>query len=154
MTTTSRECTRFALSLPLALLVFGCSTADKPKPTAVPIAIQAPGKSTLTVSDLNDGAAVVVEAAQELRVDLANSAWAVQNNMAWSVVDLKPGVLDVLGSRFDRSTRDVNPIESEGTTIWRIRPRAPGRVALTFELRRPYMVGPPVRSVSFDVTVK
>lgn len=142
--------------LPLTLLVLlgACASASGPAPAPVQRVIAAPGKPAVTVSDLNDGAAVVVEAAQELRVELPNSAWAVQNNMAWSVTDLQPGVLTVLGARFERNTRDLNPLESEGVTSWRIRPQAPGQVRLTFGLRRPYSVGASVRSVSFDVTVR
>jgi len=154
MTTRSRVWGNLALWVPLALLG-ACSSAEKaPKPIEPPREIAAPGKSTVTVSDQNDGRRVVVESGQELRVELANSAWAVQNNMEWSVAELKPGVLAVLGSRFERGGRDVNPIESDGTTVFRLKPQAPGQVALTFALRRPYSVGTPVRSVSFDVSVK
>jgi hypothetical protein len=143
------------LYVSLALLG-GCASGDKPKPV-VPVTqsvLQAPGKAVLTVSDRNDGAAVLLEAAQELRVELQLSAWDVANNFDWTVAELKPGVLAPIGSRFERTGRDTNPTESDGSTIWRLRPSAPGRVSLTFGLRRPYSTGPSAKTVVFDVTVK
>ena len=153
MTTNPRVWCSLALCVPLALLG-ACASPDTPKPAAVHGAIAAPGKAKLTVSDADDGASVVVEAAQELRVDLPNTALGVAGNYEWSVVELKPGVLDVIGSRFERSPRDDNPTESAGITVWRLKPHAPGRVALKFELRRAYSRGAPQQAVSFDVTVK
>jgi hypothetical protein len=153
MTTPSRARRHLALCLPLALLG-ACAAGDKPKPVAPPVVIQAPGKAYATVSDARDGAAVVLETAQELRVDLSLSAYEVANNMDWSVVDLKPGVLTTLGSRFERNGRDSNPTESDGATVFRLKAQAPGRVTLNFALRRAYSVGAPTRAVSFDVTVK
>jgi hypothetical protein len=153
MTNNLRVWSSLALCVPLALLG-ACASADKPKPVVVQSVIQAPGKAHVTVSSASDGASVVLDATQELRVDLAISGWEVANNMDWSVTDLKPGVLTPLGSRFERATRDVNPLESEGSTVWRLKAQAPGQIRLTFGLRRPYSVGASVRSVSFDVTVK
>ena len=155
MTNNLRVWGSLALCVPLAL-IGACAASDKPKPVVVvvPSVIQAPGKSVVTVSDQNPGAPVVVELAQELRVDLSLSAYEVAHNMDWSVVDLKPGVLSPLGSRFERTARDSNPTESDGSTIASFKPQAPGTVTLTFGLRRPYSVGAPMRSVSFDVTVK
>lgn len=142
-----------ALCVPLVLLG-ACASADKPKPVAVQKLIQAPGKAHVTVSNASDGASVVLDAGQELRVNLALSGWEVASNMDWSVTDLKPGVLTPLGSRFERSARDVSPLESEGSTVWRFKAQAPGQVRLTFGLRRPYSVGAPHKSAGFDVTVK
>lgn len=144
-----------ALGMPIALLS-ACTTGDKPKP-AVAVAqsvLQAPGKAVVAVSNRDDGAAVLLETAQELRVDLQLSAWEVANNFDWTVAELKPGVLDPIGSRFERARRDTNPIESDGSTIWRLKPSAPGRVSLTFALRRPYSTGASAKTVVFDVTVK
>ena len=93
-----------ALGMPLALLG-ACATGDKPKPAvaAVQSVLQVPGKAVVAVSNRNDGAAVLLETAQELRVDLQLSAWEVSNNFEWSIAELKPGVLDPIGSRFERS---------------------------------------------------
>ena len=154
MTNNLRVWGSLALCVPLAL-IGACASSGKPKPVVVvPSLIQAPGQSAVTVSDLSNGAPVVVEVAQELRVELSLSAYEVAHNMGWSVTDLKPGVLTPLGSRFERTGRDSNPTESNGSTIWRFKPQAPGAVTLIFGLRRPYSVGAPARSVSFDVTVK
>ena len=144
-----------ALGMPIVLLG-ACANGDKPKP-AVAVAqpaLQAPGKAVVAVSNRNDGAAVLLETAQELRVDLQLSAWEVANNFDWTVAELKPGVLDPIGSRFERTGRDTNPTESDGSTIWRLKPSAPGRVSLTFALRRPYSTGASAKTVVFDVTVK
>ena len=142
-----------ALCVPLALLG-ACATGDKPKPVVVQSVIQAPGKAHVTASDANNGASIALEAAQELHVELSLSAYEVANNMDWSVIELKPGVLTALGSRFERTGRDTNPTESDGSTVWRLKPQAPGRVTLTFGLRRAYSVGAPTRTASFEVTVK
>jgi hypothetical protein len=146
-------CRGLVSAVALALLC-ACASADKPKPVVVQSVVQAPGKATVTVSELNDGASVVLEAAQELRVDLPSSAWAVANNLEWSVVDLNPGVLNVLGSRFERGLRDNNPAEAGGTTVWRLKPQAAGRVNLKFALRRPHSLNPATQTVGFDVTVR
>lgn len=153
MTKNLRVWGSLALCVPLALLG-ACASGDKPKPVVVQSVIQAPGKAHVTVSSASDGAAVVLDASQELRVELALSGYEVANNMDWSITDLKPGVLTVLGSRFERATRDINPLESDGSTVWRLKAQAPGQVMLTFGLRRAYSVGAPVKSVSFGVTVK
>ncbi len=153
MTNPLRVWGSLALCVPLALLG-ACASADKPKPVVVQKLIQAPGKSTVTVSNASDGASVVLDASQELHVDLALSGSEVAHNMDWSVTDLKPGVLTPLGSRFERSARDLNPLESEGSAVWRFKALAPGQVRLTFGLRQPYSVGAPLKSVGFDVTVK
>ena len=153
MTKNLRVWGSLVLCVPLALLG-ACASGDKPKPVVVQSVIQAPGKAYVTVSSASDGAAVVLDANQELRVELSLSGYEVANNMDWSVTDLKPGVLTTIGSRFERATRDVNPLESEGSTVWRLKAQAPGKLQLSFGLRRAYSMGAPVKSVSFDVTVK
>lgn len=154
MTKNLRVWGSLALCVPLALLG-ACASADKaPKPSVVRSVIQAPGKAHLTVSNADDGASVVLDKAQELRVELSLSGYEVAHNMDWSVAELKPGVLTVLGTRFERAALDVNPLESEGAKVVRLAPQAPGQVRVTFELRSPYSLGAPVKSVSFDVTVK
>jgi len=153
MTKPPRTGRHLVLCVSLALLG-ACAAGDKAKPVAAPVLLQAPGKAYVTVSDTKDGAAVSLDAAQELRVELSLSAYEVANNMDWSIVDLKPGVLSTLGSRFERTGRDSNPTESDGATVFRLKAQAPGRVALKFELRRAYSLGAPNRAVSFDVTVQ
>ncbi|MBC8056076.1 MAG: protease inhibitor I42 family protein [Rhizobiales bacterium] len=153
MTNRSRAWGSLALCLPLALLG-ACAANDKPKPVAVQSVIQAPGQSAVTVSERDIGAAVVVEMAQELRVALPDSSWAISNNLAWSVESPNNGVLNVVGSRFERGPRDSNPAEAGGTTVWRLKPQAPGKVSLTFALRWPRSLRPPVQTAIFEVTVK
>ena len=142
-----------ALCLPLALLG-ACASGDKPQPVVAQRVFQAPGKPHVVVTSGNDGAAVVLEAKQALWVELSLSAYEVANNMDWAVTDLKPGVLTVVGSRFERTRRDLNPLQAEGATVWQLKAQAPGQLKLTFVMRRPYALGAAVRSVSFDVTVK
>ena len=153
LTNNQRVWSSLALCLPLAS-IGACASADKPKPVVVQSVIQAPGKTHVSASDANSGASVMLETGQELRVELSLSAWEVANDFDWSVAELKPGVLTALGSRFERTGRDANPTESDGATVWRLAPQAPGRVTLTFGMRRPYSVGAPARTASFDVTVK
>lgn len=153
MTNNLRVWGSLALCMPLAL-IGACATTDTPKPLVARSAIQAPGKAAVTVSAADDGASVVLESTQELRVDLPNTPYAVAGNLEWSVVDLKPGVLAVLGSRFERTGRNDNPSESAGVTVWRLKPQAPGSVTLKFELRRARSMNAPQQAVSFDVIVK
>ena len=153
MTMPLRAWRHLALCVPLVLLG-ACARDNTPKPPPTPALIEAPGKPVVTVTSASDRARVVVAQAQELRVELPNSAWSVAQNFEWSVVDLGPGVLAPAGSRFERTPRDVNPIESDGTTVFRFRPQAPGAVTLKFALRRPHRLDAPLQAVSFDVTVK
>jgi predicted secreted protein len=153
MTNNLRLWGSFALCLPLALME-GCSTADKPKPVVMQAVVEAPGKAVLTLTELDDGARVVVGTTQELRIDLPNSAWAVINNFEWSVAEQNPAVLNVIGSRFERNARINNPTEAGGTTVWRVKPQAAGTGSLKFALRRPHRLDPPIQTVSFEITVK
>ena len=142
-----------ALCVPLVLLG-ACASGDKPKPPVVQAVIEAPGQTALTLTSANDGARVVLGQAQELRVELPKSAWSIAQNFEWTLVDLAPGVLTATGSRFQRTRLDVNPLESDGTTTFRLRPQAAGTVALKFVLRRPQRLDPPIQTVGFDVSVK
>ena len=112
-----------ALCVPLTLLG-ACAAGDKPTPAVAQAVVQAAGKAYVTVSDAKDGAAVVLEAGQELRVELSLSSQEVASNRDWSVVDLKPGVLTALGSRFERTGRDSNPTEAEGSMVFRLKAQA------------------------------
>jgi hypothetical protein len=153
MTMPLRAWRHLALCVPLVLLG-ACASSDKPKLPVAPAVVEAPGKAAVTVTGASDGARVVVAQVQELRVELPNSAWSIAQNFEWSVVDLGPGVLTPTGSRFERTARDVNPLESDGTTVFRFRPQAAGAVTLKFALRRPHRLDAPLQTVSFDVIVK
>jgi hypothetical protein len=153
MTIIPRAWRPLALCVPFVLLA-ACASGDKPKLPVPPATVEAPGRSAVTVTSASDGARVVVAQAQELRVELPNSAWSIAQNFEWSVVDLGPGVLVPTAARFERTARDVNPLESDGTTVFRFRPQAPGALTLKFALRRPHRLDAPLQAVSFDVTVK
>ena len=154
MTPESRARARtLTLWVPLVLLA-ACATPNPPKAPPVALIVQAPGKTTLDLDERQDGASVTLGTAQGLRVELPTDAAAVNADMSWRVVLSAPGVLDDLGSRFDRRTRDNNPTEAGGTTVWRLMPKGPGRVALSFELRKPYSLDPPLQTLHYDVTVK
>ncbi|MDO9352413.1 MAG: protease inhibitor I42 family protein [Solirubrobacteraceae bacterium] len=145
-----------ALCVPLALLLGACASSDtKPKPPPPQKVFQNPGKAVVTVApNAGSGASVVLESTQELRVELANSSWSVANNYDWVVAEVDTAKLSPLGSRFERSARDVNPLESDGITTWRIKPLAPGQTTLSFGLRRPYSTGAALQTVTFDVTIR
>ena len=153
MTIIPRAWRPLALCVPLVLLA-ACASSEKPKVPLPPAPVEAPGKAAVTATIANDGARVVVARSQELRVELPHTAWTIAQNFEWSVVDLVPGVLVPTGSRFERTTRDLNPLESDGTTVFSFRAQAPGAVTLKFALRRPHRLDPPLQTASFDVTVK
>lgn len=151
MTNKLRVWDRLALCcLPLALLG-ACSTADKPKPVVVQSVLQQPGKAALAVTEADTGTRIVLDRSQTLVVSLAVAGNA---NPDWSLVDLKPGVLTVVGSKFERALRNTNVEEAAGATVWHFRPEAAGEVTLKFELRRPRSLGPALQSASYAVTVK
>jgi hypothetical protein len=152
MTKKMRAWGTLMLWVPL-VLVAACSTEEKVKPAPVQKVVQSPGKAVVTVNEFSDGASVVLDANQELRVELPDSAYSVNSNMDWSVADLKPGVLDVLGSKFERAGEGYM-MDAAGTTIWRLKPLAAGRVTLKFELRKLRSLEPPKRTLTYDVTVK
>lgn len=136
----------------LSLLLSGCSTVDKPKPAPVQAVIQSPGKATVTVSDADGGALIVLERSQELVVRLAITG---SGNADWAPVDLKPGVLRVVsGPIFERKLLNAADDPMDGSTVWRLRAESPGSLTLQFDLRRRYSLGPSARSLSFPVTVK
>ena len=134
-----------------AALLAACATPEKPTAPLPPPLIAAVGQRLVAVSDANAGAAVTLESAQELIVRLPTEAAA---GVEWTLVDLKPGVLTLLSSKFERSLRSTSVEESTGATVWHFRPQAAGSVALKFELRRPRSLLPPTQTVGYDVTVK
>lgn len=141
------------VALPVALLA-ACSTPDKPKPPPVQAVVQAPGKSVVAVGEGNDGASVVLEKGQELRVNLPLDADMVNTNTDWRIAQNDPAVLESVSSVFERGGRDNNPSEAGGTTVWRFKPKAPGHVGLAFELRQARSRGAPAQTLRYDVTVK
>jgi predicted secreted protein len=138
------------LSLSVALLV-ACSTAEKVKPVVGPSVVQSPGQKSITVSDAQSGASIVLERGQALIVRLPIRGAAGRE---WTLVDLKPGVLAVPSSRFERALRDSNPEEADGATVWHFSPDAAGTVAVRFDLRRPHSLQPAEQTVTYAVTVK
>jgi len=141
----------FWIGLALAGLLAACGTPEPPKAPPPPAPVAAAGQRLLTVTDANAGAAVGLEPAQELVVRLPIGVTA---GLEWSLVDLKPGVLTLFGTKFERTARDANPSEAAGTMAWHFRPQATGVVTLNFELRRPHSLQAPARAVSYDVTVR
>ena len=135
-----------------AALLAACSTADKPKePPPPPPVVGSPGQLSVKVTDANAGANVTLERGQALVVNLPIR---ITTGLEWSLVDLKPGVLTVLGSAFERSTIAVDDSQAGGTMMWRLKPEAAGAVKLSFELRRPHRLEAAVQTISYDVTVK
>ena len=145
-----RAATKHILAL-VGVALAACSTPEKPQaPPPVP-AVASPGQRLVTVSDANAGAAVTLESAQELVVRLPTAGAGA---LEWSLVDLKPGVLAVQSSKFERALRNTNTEEAAGATVWHFRPQAAGVVTLKFELRRPHTLQLPMQTVAYDVTVK
>jgi hypothetical protein len=139
--------------LPTLLLtqLAACSTTDLPKPAVVQPVLQRPGQKSVTVTADNTGSAVVLDPAQELIVELDIPA---TTNLEWSVVDLKPGVVSVTSSKFERALRNLSAEESGGSTVFHLKAEAAGTVALKFDLRRARSLDPAVQSVTYAVTVK
>ena len=150
MTKNLRVWARLALCVPLVLLG-ACSTADKPKPAVVRSVIEQPSKPTLSVTEADTGARLVLDRSQTLVVSLAVAG---NTNPDWSLVDLKPGVLTLVDSKFERALRSTNFDEAAGAMVWHFRPEAAGEVTLNFELRRPRSREPALQRASFAVTVK
>ena len=141
---------RTAAAAALALLAAACATPEKPAPVAPPPVVQSAGKKVVTVSAGQSGAQVTLDKAQELVVRLP---LGVAAGVEWSLVDLKPGVLNVQGGKFERELRSSNDEESSGAMVWHFMPAASGTVTLNFDLRRPRRLDPAVRTVSYTVTV-
>jgi predicted secreted protein len=135
----------------LLALISACSTPDKPKPAPVQPVIQSPQKTSLTATDANSGASVVLERTQDLIVRLPLIA---TTNLEWSLVDLKPGVVTLESSKFERSPRYISAEENPGTMVFVLKPVAAGDVALKFDLRRPHRLEPATQTVTYAVTVK
>jgi predicted secreted protein len=135
-----------------AALLAACSTPEKTKTPPPASAVMSPGQRQVTVSETNAGASVMLESTQELSVRLVD---APTSGLEWSLVDLKPGVLALMGSRFERVVRhDNNDDGSSGVVVWRFTPQAPGVVTLNFALRRPHSLLPAVQTITYDVSVK
>jgi predicted secreted protein len=135
----------------VAAALAACSTPDKPQASPATPPVAGPGQRLITVSDANAGAAVTLESAQELVVRLSTDGAGA---LEWSLVDLKPGVLALQSSKFERALRNTNTEEAAGATVWHFRPQLAGVVTLKFELRRPHSLLAPTQTVVYDVTVK
>lgn len=141
---------RCGLSVAVAVLA-ACSTPELPKGPVPPPTLANPGHRSLTVSDADAGANITLGPTQELLVRLPIGPTA---GLEWSLVDLKPGVLAVQASKFERALRNTNTEEAAGAMVWQLRPQAAGVVTLSFELRRPRSLQPPVQTVAYKVTVQ
>ena len=143
---------RTTTSLCAAIVLAACgSTPVSPQAPAPPPVIDKPGAKLVGVTDANAGANVTLERAQELVVTLPVSP---TNGLEWSVVDLAPGVLSLVGTRFEREPRSSNIGEAAGATLFHFKPQAVGKVTLTFDLRRPRSLLPAVQTLVYQVTVK
>jgi len=134
-----------------AVLLAACSTPEATKTPLPPPAIANPAQRALTVTSENTGAGITLESTQALIVRLPIRATA---GLEWSLVDLKPGVLAMQSSKFERALRNAGPGEDNGDVVFRLAPQAAGTVTLNFELRRPHSLLPAVQAVSYDVIVK
>ena len=148
MRSTLRSCSSLAFA---AAALVACAAPEKPQAPPPTPSIARQGQRLVSVSDTDAGAAVTLASAQELVVRLPIEPAA---GLEWSVVDLKPGVLTLVASRFERLPLSVNADESKGTTVWRFMPQAAGVVALRFELRRPRSLQLATQTIVYDVTVK
>jgi predicted secreted protein len=152
MTNHPRAWGSLALTALLTLtLLAACGLGPKEKPVVAPSLIQSPEKKLITVSELNDNAHIILEAAQVLIVRLPIDAIPGRE---WSLVDLKPGVLTASAPKFERVSMVVNEGDATGTIVWHFTPEAAGTVALKFELRRPRSLDAAVQAVNYTVTVK
>jgi predicted secreted protein len=132
-------------------LLSSCASSDAP-PAAVPQrVIQKPGRSEVNVTDTDNGAKVFVEKAQTLVVDLP---LLPIEGREWSLVDMAPGVLSVVSSKFERDNRERDGIASPGDMIIRFKAEAAGNVVLNFALRRPHTLEPATQTVTYAVTVR
>lgn len=148
---------RLAGALAVAVLAVGmsaCSSDSATRPGAPRKVVQETGKSVVAVDADGDGAQVTLRLGQELRVALPNDTSTVDADMGWRVAEAPAGVVEVLGSRFERLPWNVNPSEAAGVTVWRLRPIAAGHGHLSFELRKSRTVGAPVQTVGYDLTVQ
>ena len=135
-----------------AALLAACSATDAPKAPAPPTpVVGSPGQLAVKVTEANAGASVTIERGQTLVVNLPIR---ITVGVEWSLVDLKPGVLTLLGSTFERSTIFADDSEAGGIMVWRLKPEAPGVVRLNFELRRPRRLEPAAQTITYDVIVK
>ncbi|MEP6876544.1 MAG: protease inhibitor I42 family protein [Burkholderiales bacterium] len=135
-----------------AALLAACSTTEPPKqPPPPPPVVGSPGHPTVKITEANAGASVTIDRGQTLVVSLPIRVTAGRE---WSLVDMKPGVLTLLGSSFERSSIFADDSEAGGTMMWRLKPEVAGSVKLSFELRRPRRLEPAVQTIVYDVTVK
>lgn len=132
-------------------LLAACSTPELPKPPPPARVLQAPGHRVLILTDADTGASVRLESTQSLMVRLPIGA---TGSFEWMLADVKPGVVSVTSSKFERSLRNNTNDDASGASVWQFKPDAAGTVTLTFELRRAKTLLPAVQTVSYSVTVR
>ena len=138
-------------TLAAALMGACASKPEGPPPAPVQRVIQGATKSIISVTDTDADARLVLERSQELLIQLPLD---VTTGLDWTLVDMKPGVLVLGSTRFERTRRDRNDFENDGDVEFRLKPAASGDVTLTFALRRPRSLLPAVQTLTFAVTVK
>ncbi len=144
-----RHAARAGLCLAGALLAACASDGPKPLVPVPPVANA--GAKVVRISELNAGADVTLESGQSLVVSLEIE---IGPALDWSLVDLKPGVLTIESTRFERSPRDAYLGDLGGQMIWTLKPVGTGEVTLNFDLRKPHSLMPAVRTISYRVFVK
>jgi predicted secreted protein len=131
--------------------MFGAKAPAAPPAVPVPLVINQPGKSTLTVTEAGNGARVVLERSQTLVVSLEVAG---NQNADWVLIALPAGFTVAAGPRFERAVRSPNGDDFSGSTVWHLRAAAPGDYTLSFELRRPRSTQAPFQSVGYTVQVQ
>jgi predicted secreted protein len=139
-----------AVAVSMPAMLGACASGDKTPPVVVQPLVKSAGKS-VTVTNVQSGAAVELGLDQELIVRLAT---AVTNGQQWSLVDPASGVLVAVGPTFERDLRNNTLDDATGTSVWHLKPVAAGTMALRFELRRPRNVEPAKDVVTYNVKVR
>ena len=143
-----------AASLLAGCSIFGNAASpfdDKAIVKAPAQVISNPGRKLLRVGLDQAGARIELGLDQQLQVRLLTSVALAQE---WALVGHAPGVVEVLGPKFEPDARSNMTGQVEGDTVWQIRPTAAGMATLRFEYRRPRHTAPATQVVTFDVFVR
>lgn len=142
-------------------MLMACSDLDKLMPVKAPVTslpitkrsgpIEKPGAAKVLVSELDNGATIVLGPAQVLEVSLKNTAGST---LDWTVDNPASTPFDVLDNKFVLGLRDRDFTEQEGARVFLLRPKALGELELQFDLRLPRSLEPPSQSVRYTVLVK
>ena len=135
----------------MLVLLAACASGEQAKPVVVQPVVRAEGQRSISVTAEQSGAEIELGREQELVVRLATGS---TDGQEWSLVDFAPGVLNATGPKFERDLRSTTIDDATGTSLWRLRPSAPGTVALRFEYRRPRRLDPATQVVTYRVTVR